>query len=195
MTTAVDVPARGQPTPPLRARRVLPPVLVLGVVLVVLLGGYVIAAALSEPAGPPVDVGGVVRVQPLSGWAVAGRPFADVPSVRISRGGGTLDVAALAFGADAASLLRAFVREVLEPRASQLSVGAVEPVRLRSGLSGVRVHYVATVGDVPTSIEGQLTAVVSPSGEGVVFNGWAPERLLRFVLDDVRTMIDRAEIA
>ena len=193
--TTVDAPAPELPTPPLRVRRLLPAAVVLGVVLAVLLGGYVIAAALFEPAGPPVDVGGVVRVEPLSGWAVAGRPFTDVPSARLSRGGGTLDVAALPFGTDAPSLLRSFVGEVLEPRASQLSVGEIEPVRLRSALTGARVHYVATFGDVPTSIEGQLTAVVSPSGDGVVFNGWAPEGLLRFVLDDVRTMIDRAEIA
>ncbi len=41
-----------------RERTWLPTLAVLGVILVVVLGGYVTAAALSEPAGPPVSVGG-----------------------------------------------------------------------------------------------------------------------------------------
>ena len=190
--TTVDVPAPELPAPPLRVRRLLPAMAVLGVVLTVLFGGYVIAAALSEPAGPPVDVGGVVKVAPLSGWAVAGKPFV-TPSVRLSRGGGTLDVAAFEFDGDPASLLHQYLEQV-KPHAGQLSVGAVEPVRLRSGVSGAQVHYVGAVGGVQTSSEGEVTAVVLPSGVGIVFDGWAPEGLLRFVLGDITTMIDRAEI-
>jgi hypothetical protein len=40
-----------------------------------------------------------------------------------------------------------------------------------------------------------LTAVVSPTGVGVVFDGWAPSGQLRFVIDDIRTMVRTAEIA
>jgi hypothetical protein len=190
--TALDLPAPPE-RPALRSPRLLPAMAVLGVILVVLFGGYVIAAALSEPAGPAVDVGGVVRVAPLSGWAVAGRPFA-TPSVRLSRGGGTLDVAAFRFDGDATALLQAYLTRV-KPHEGQLSVGAVDLVRLPSGVPGARVHYVGSVGGVQTSSEGEVTAVVLPSGVGVVFDGWAPEGLLRFVLEDVTTMVDRAEIA
>jgi len=190
--TALDAPAPELPVAPVRARRLLPAAAVLGVVLFVLLGGYLIAAALSEPATAPVDVGGVVRVEPLSGWAVARGP--SPTSARLTRGGGTLDVAAFAFRGDAGSLLEAYLTQV-KPDAHQVSVGAVEPFRLRPGLPGARVYYVGTFGDVQTSTEGELTAVVLPSGVGVVFDGWAPEGLLRFVLDDIATMIDRAEVA
>jgi hypothetical protein len=47
---------------------------------------------------------------------------------------------------------------------------------------------------VSASIEGVVVAVVSPSGVGVIFDGWAPAGMLEFVLDDIRTMIVRAEI-
>jgi hypothetical protein len=188
----VDLSAPELPAPPMPVRRFLPAAVVLGVIVVVLFGGYVFAAALSEPTGPPVDVGGLVRVEPLSGWAVAGRS-SDPPGVRLSRGGGTLDVAAFGFTGDADALLRAYL-EKLEPQTEHLSIGAVGTVRLASGLTGARVHYVGTLGDVQTPIEGELTAVVSPSGVGVVFNGWSSEGLLRFVLEDVGTMIDRAAI-
>jgi hypothetical protein len=188
----VEVPAPELRAPPVRTRRFLPAAIVVGVIVAVLFGGYVFAAALSEPTGPPVDVGGVVRVEPLSGWTVAGRSQ-DPPGVRLSRGGGTLDVAAFGFTGDADALLRAYL-ERLEPQTEHLSLGAVGGVRLPSGLTGARVHYVGTFGDVQTPIEGELTSVVSPSGVGVVFNGWSAEGLLRFMLDDVGTMIDRAEI-
>jgi len=168
--------------------------LVVVVVVVVLSGGYVSAAFLSEPAGPPVDVGSVVRVEPLSGWAVAGRSGSP-PAVRLSRGGGTLDVAALRFDGDAAALLRSYVGDALEPQATQLSISNVEATTLHSGLAGARIGYVGTFGDVQTPIEGEVTAFVSASGVGVVFNGWAPAGLLRFVRDDVETMIERAEVA
>ena len=44
-----------------------PAAAVLIAVLVTVFGGYAASALLIEPAGPPVSVGGVVRVQPLSG--------------------------------------------------------------------------------------------------------------------------------
>ena len=36
---------------------------------------------------------------------------------------------------------------------------------------------------------------MSPSGVGVIFDGWAPSGLLQYALDDVETMIERAEVA
>ena len=44
-----------------------------------------------------------------------------------------------------------------------------------------------------TSIEGEVT-VVTMSGHGVVFDGWAPAGLLSFVRSDIDTMIDQAEV-
>lgn len=176
-------------------RRWLPSLGVVAVILAVVFGGYVTAAALSTPAGPPVSVGGVVRVSPPSGWAPAAR-FDDPPGIRLTRGSGNLDVLALPFSGTALDLSHEYVDLVLTPNAERLSVSRqVEEVRLRSGLAGIRVFYVGAFGRGQTPIEGEVTAVVSPSGVGIVFDGWAPGGLLQYVVDDIRLMIESAEIA
>ncbi|MBI2237945.1 MAG: hypothetical protein HYU54_05385 [Actinobacteria bacterium] len=176
-------------------RRWLPSLGVLAVILAVVFGGYVTAAALSTPAGPPVSVGGVVRVSPLSGWAPAAR-FDNPPGIRLTRGSGNLDLlAALPFSGTALDLSHEYVDRVLTPNAERLSVSRqVEEVRLRSGLTGIRVFYVGAFGR-QTPIEGEVTAVVSPSGVGIVFDGWAPGGRLQYVVGDIRLMIESAEIA
>jgi hypothetical protein len=182
------------PPPPARERRVLPAAAVLAVILVVVFGGYVTAGALSTPVGPPIDVAGLVRVRPLSGWELA-RRFGDPPTARLTRGSASLDVAAVSFGGPSVDLLADYVRTFLEGQAEQLSVSRVEDVLIASGLPGVRVSYVGSFPGVPAPIEGQVTAIVSGSGVGVVFDGWSPSGLLQFALDDVETMIDGAEVA
>ena len=78
---------------------------------------------------------------------------------------------------------------------SQLSVSStLEPVRLRSGQTGVRFAYIGVAADSGTSVEGEVTVLVTASGHGIVFNGWAPAGLLSFVRSDVRTMVADAEV-
>ena len=182
------------PVPPIRERTVLPVVVVALVLVGVVFGGYVTAGALSSTAGGPVDVAGLVRVRPPAGWEI-GERFSDPPVVRLTRGGGNLDVAAGSFAGSAEALMREYVSGSLEPQAEQLSVSGVEAVRLASGLRAVRVSYVGTFRDVPVPIEGEVTAVVSDSGVGVIFDGWASSGQLQSVRGDVRTMIETAEVA
>ncbi|MGZ8598643.1 MAG: hypothetical protein ACXWX6_00370 [Actinomycetota bacterium] len=187
-------PASALPPAPRRERTVLPTAAVVGVLAVVVFGGYVTAAALSDVVGSPVDVGGVVRVHPLSGWELAQR-FGDPPGVRLTRGSANLDVAAVAFSGSSDDLIREYVSQVLDPDAEQLSVSRIESVTLSSGSRAARVTYVGTFGDVEAPIEGVLTAVVTDAGSGVVFDGWAPFGLLRYALEDLTTMTDTAEVA
>jgi len=171
---------------------------VAAVIGVVVLGGYITAAALSTPAGRPQTVNGVVTVQPLSDWAFAGRLESPAgPGVRFTRGSGTLDVFAAPFAGDARALAERYAVDVLEPEADRLSVSPnLEDVRLPGGETAVRYSYIGVFGQAGgTPIEGEVSAVVSPSGDGVVFDGWAPQGLLRFVLGDEHTMIDRARVA
>lgn len=177
-----------------RARALVPTLAVAGVVAVVLFGGYAVGGALTAAAGPPVDVAGVVRVQPLSGWEVAAR-FERPPGVRLTRGGGNLDVVALPFEGDAEDLVAEYVRAVLEAEAQQLSVSReAEPVTLASGASGVRIAYVGRFGKAAAPIEGEVTVVVSALGVGVVFDGWGPEGILRYVVGDIRAMVEQAQV-
>jgi len=178
-------------------RRWLPTAAVLGVMLATTLGGFLTARALSDPVGAAVGVAGVVSVQPLTGWeaaepgSVASRPF-----VRLSRGSGSL--AAVAWGpstGDAASLAVEARGDLLDESLEQLTVSeTLSPVAFDRGLEGARFTFVGVDRASSTSVEGELTAVVAPGGQGVVFIGLAPEGLLAFVDGDLHTMIAAATL-
>ena len=185
--------ARREPATP--ARRFAPAAAVLIAVLVSVFGGYAVAALLIEPAGPPVSVGGVVRVQPLSGWEFAGRyAVAGMPAARITRGNGNLDV--LVTLADAPDeLAHRYVDEVLKPSAPRLEIsGELERVQVGGAASGARFAYVGVFDRGGSPIEGEVTVLVSSTGHGVIFDAWAPEGLLQYVRGDVETMQARAEL-
>jgi hypothetical protein len=190
--TVADPPAAAPPSEP---RGSLAPLLVLlAVIGVVVGGGYVAGAALAEPAGPPVSVGGVVRLQPLSGWVVAGSLTPG--HVRLTRGGGNLDTIVVGGASDPSALLRRYLT-LLGRSPAQLSVSPdPQPVTLDSGVRGLRVFYVGTVPSREvTSIEGEVTAVVTPHGDGVILDGWAPKGLFSYVEHDLERMTGTARIA
>ena len=181
----------------MRSRGGLATFAVVGVIIVVVLGGYVVAAALSEPVGESVDVAGVVRVQPLRGWALARRgTIAGVPLAQVTRGSGNLRIAAISGrGGSAERLANDYQRLVLSRELSQLSVSKqLNAVTLRSGLRGLRFAYVGVVAGTGASVEGEVIAVVAPSGNAVVFDGWAPAGLLPFVRSDIDAMVANAEV-
>ena len=166
-------------------------------ILVVVLGGYVLAAALSQPAGPPVGFRGAVAVRPLSGWVRAdpSSSFERAGSFQLTRGNGNLVVSVRGrYDEDPSSLAQEY-RVFLMEQLNQLSVSStLEPVRFRSGQTGVRFAYIGVAADSGTSVEGEVTVIVTPTGHGIVFNGWAPAGLLSFVRSDVRTMVAEAEM-
>lgn len=198
MDASIGTPSPRRPdeaAPLAPAHRWLAPLVVLFVIVAVVAGGYVVFAVLAEPAGSPVGVAGVVSVQPLSGWEVAGQGRADGHEyVRLSRGSGTLDVVGWGPASDAGSLAIDY-RSVLESQLSQLQVSDdLESVVLKDGTSGLRFRYVGVVADTGATVEGVVTCVVTPDGQGVVFDGWAPEGMLSFVDGDIEAMVDRAVI-
>ncbi len=179
-------------------RRWLPALIVLIVLVAVVFGGYFVAGMLSVPAGPPVIVGSSVAVSPLSGWTATPlepSPVTGVPAERLSRGTGTLDVLAPIPSSDPADLLKRYVSNVLEPDSEQLRVSEdIQTRALPSGDTAARVRYDGMFTNVPTRIEGELTAVVSPDGTGVIFDGWGPEGLFGYALQDIRQMVAGAEV-
>ena len=183
------------PAPPLRQRRLIPVVVLVAVMTGVVSGGYLTSDALGETSGGTVTVSASVRITPLPGWVLAER-FGDPPGIRLTSGSTSLDVATIPFTGTDVDLLASYVNQVLEPDAEQFQVSEeVEPIRLDSGLTGTRIAYVGLFGDVQAPIEGEVTAVVSPSGAGVIFNGWAPAGQLQFEIDEIDEMIEHAEIA
>jgi hypothetical protein len=182
------------PAPPLRQRRWVP-VLVVAVLLVgIVSGGYVTADALGGVGGETVVVSPSVTVTALPGWELAER-FEGPTGIRLTKGGASLDVASLPFTGSSEGLVAAYVENILQPGAEQFRVSeTVEGVVLESGQVGARITYVGLFGDVQAPIEGEVTAVVTPDGLGVIFDGWAPSGQLQFAIDDIHTMIRRAEI-
>jgi len=183
------------PAPPLRQRRWIPVVVLVAVMTGVVSGGYVTSDALGETSGETVMVSASVQITPLPGWVLAER-FGDPPGIRLTSGSTSLDVATIPFTETDVDLLASYVGEVLEPDAEQLQVSEeAESIRLASGLTGTRIAYVGLFGDVQAPVEGEVTAVVSPSGTGVIFDGWAPAGQLQFEIDEIDEMIEGAEIA
>jgi hypothetical protein len=170
---------------------------VVATILVVVLGGYVVAAVLSEPTGPSVGIPGAVGVRPLSGWVRADTTvsFEGATSFQLTRGNGNLVVSVREpYRGDPETLADTY-RVFLSEHLNQLSVSsALAPVRLRSGQTGVRFAYIGVSAETGTSVEGEVAVFVTPSGHGIVFDGWAPAGLLSFVRSDVRTMIAEAEV-
>jgi hypothetical protein len=61
-------------------------------------------------------------------------------------------------------------------------------VTLDGGLPAVRLSYSGVFDQSGVPIEGEVTVAVTPSGWGVVFDVWAPQGQLRFVLEDAHAM-------
>jgi hypothetical protein len=95
---------------------------------------------------------------------------------------------------DAAALARSYVAGSLEAGATgPLTVSPdLRAVQLGGGVTGARLSYVGVFDQSGVPIEGEVTAVIAPSGAGIVFDGWAPQGQLQFVLDDVHAMEEGA---
>jgi hypothetical protein len=183
---------------PLRAGRAarVGAVAVVAVLAIVGFGGYAVDASLSDETGAPLTVGGVVRILPLSGWRVASSATSRSGSVLLTRGGGNLRVVTARFGGGADQLLAAYVKEVLQPGSSRLATSkTTQTVKLDSGMTGLRLSYLRSDGNGEALVEGQLTAVVSASGSGAVFDAFAFAGLFSYELGDVDHMIATARVS
>jgi len=197
-----DVPAgTGRPI-----RRWLPTALVALVMSFTVLGGFVVAGALPEPPVRAVPLAGVVTIHPLPGWEVVLREAISIPSTsgvlsaefaQLTRGSGALDVVAIpGIGGGALELADLHASEVLSSQLERLSVSdRVEEILLRNGLQAVRFGYIGSEPQSGSPIEGSVTVVVSPSGNGVVFDGWAFQGQLELIVEELAVMIDNAEVA
>jgi len=203
-----DVP--GRPDAPAGAsrpaRRWLSTVLVTLVMSVTVLGGFVVAETLPAPVVQPVALANVLRLRPLPGWEVVRREHATVPLPRggvvtgefaqLTRGSGALDLLALpGVGGDAFELADLYATAVLTSQLERLAVsGLVERLTLPTGMETVRFGYIGSQPQTGAALEGSVTVVVAPSGNGAVFDGWAPQGQLELISEALVTMIERTEV-
>lgn len=188
------------------ARRWLPPALVALVMTLTVLGGFVLAETLPPPEVRRVALGGVLTVTPLPGWEEVRREQVTVPSpsgvltgefAQLTRGSGALDLLALpGVGREALELADLYAGEVLARQLERLAVSdQVERITLAGGPSGVRFGYIGSAPETGAAVEGSVTVVVSASGNGAVFDGWASQGQLELIGEELAAMIDRAEVA
>jgi hypothetical protein len=187
-------------------RRWFPTVLIALVMSVTVLGGFVVAGTLPVPEVRPVALAGVLTVHPLPGWEVVRREHATIPLPsggvlsgefgQLTRGSGALDLLALpGVGVPALELADLYVSQVLASQLERLSVSdLVERITLRNGLEAVRFGYIGSQPQTGAALEGSVTAVVSPSGNGAVFDGWAFQGQLELIGEELRAMIEGAQV-
>jgi hypothetical protein len=188
------------------SRRWVPTGLVALVMSVTVLGGFVVAGTLPEPNAQAIALGGVVTIHSLPGWEVVHREQVTLPSAsggilsgefaQLTRGNGALDLLALPeAGGGALELANLYAGEVLSLQLERLSVsGRIEQILLRNGLEAVRFGYIGSEPQSGSPVEGSVTVAVSPSGNGVVFDGWAFQGQLELIAEELTAMIDRAEV-
>jgi hypothetical protein len=182
-------------------------VLVALVMSVTVLGGFVVAGTLPEPDVRPIALGGVVTVRPLPGWEVVSREEVTLPSpsggtlagefAQLTRGSGALDLLALpGVGGGPLELADRYAAEVLSRQLERLALSErVQGVVLPNGLVAVRFGYIGSAPGSGSAVEGSVTVVVSPAGNGVVFDGWAFQGQLEVIGEELAVMIDRAAVA
>jgi len=166
----------------------------LGVLLAVVVGGPLVDAALLSSGGPVVQVTPDVRLAPLPGWRLAGTQQGQRPAL-LTRGSGSLEVRSAATAAGAAALASGYLRERLAPISANLVVADRELVPLDAGLA-LRVAYRGQFGGGGRrgALAGEVTALVSPAGTGVVFDAWATDDTYPYERDDAAAMIRRAQV-
>ena len=169
----------------------------MGVVLFVTLGGFLFGGGTtSAVAGEvellsPIAVGNVT-IQPAEGWTVSEE--ASCPGGAILTGNGGYLLVGLPSGTGTPEdLVDFYVNQCLLADAAQLSTGGLEPVSMAAG-EALRVPYVGVFGDNGTPIEGEVIAVVAPSGTPVVLDGWAAEGTYRGVQTEVHAMANSLQV-
>jgi hypothetical protein len=175
--------------------------LVLAVMLGIVGGGTVGALAVGMPAAlpdeerpptAPIEVAEGITITPAPGWQVVSR---DEGGLRLGHGSAFMDVLPAPGGDDPRAILESYVSEVLEPDATQLSVGEPEPAEgVPAGLPGFRVGYLGRFVDVVAPLEGEVIALATDDGRGLVLDIWAGQGELRLLRDDLASMLGSLEV-
>lgn len=158
-------------------------------------GDASVVAGEQSGGGPAVPLVGSVSIRPLQGWEQGELPTGS-EGARFTNGTGFLDAFAFSGAGTLEELLNHYIDIKLTPGASSLQTSPVaDPLVVGPGINAVRASYIGVFNGVQAPIEGELTAVITPDGSGLVFDGWAQEGSLGFVLEDIRAMIQRLEVS
>lgn len=142
-------------------------------------------------SGRGVQLGGGVIIYPPAGWTAESLGSGQL---RLSQGAVVVDVRLNAtFQGDAATLVDSFVREVMQPQASQFSSTPVQVVPVAAGAPGARATYSGNFEGISYPLEGQLTGVIL-RGRPLLFDAYAPQGQLAPALSEIGTLIETVEV-
>jgi len=169
---------------------------VLGFLLALVLGTGLFAVLPGASAGTPVDVAPGLRVQPLAGWTVAEQTEG---GGMLSRGAANLHIlteSGVAAG-QTDQLIVAYLSGLKQgAKGGDIPTDEPQDVTLPNGLKARRVHFQAQFDDGPAvTVQGEITAVISNSGLGIVFDGFSSPDIQPYSEGDVHQMIDKAVIS
>jgi hypothetical protein len=168
-----------------------PTMAVAAIIAVLVLGTQVVNDAIPTPAGADqatgatVEVGPGVQITRLSGWVV--KAHKDAPGIRLQKGGVFIDLYPETFAGDSVALANAYLTDVLEPDATDVSASGVEVVDIRAG-PAARFTYVGIFTGASGTIEGEVTAL--PGSPAVIVDAWGAEGALGDLLGEVRAMLE-----
>jgi len=175
-----------------RERRWVPTLIVTALIVVVAQGARTVADATAGAAEPPITVGSALTLQPRPGWDVVSAT-AVPPAARLHRGPVFLDVFVYPAASDGPGGVAArYVEEALRPSLAQVTIGEAAPATLAGGVPAVRFGYWGITDD-GIWLEGVVIAA-SGSSASAVFDAYAPQGELPTVIEDVRAMVDGAEV-
>jgi hypothetical protein len=163
-------------------------------IIVLALGGFAVARITGLPKEAPVQVGTAVRITPPSGWEVK---ESEEGAVWLSRGSANLRVVTgPAPDTSPEDLAKVALDALREDARGPLLVSDPESLTAGGGHPASRVAYQGQFGSEGrvTIVQGEVTAVVAPSGTGVVFDAWSLPEIYPYEEGDVHKMIEEAEI-
>ena len=162
---------------------------VAAIMLAILIGGFVVEGAVPAPPPRPVSAGSGVMVTPVSGWDFAGRSE-DGQTILLTQGSGSLAVTVVP-GTDVDAALQAKRDEWLQ--SGTVTISDPEAITIPGGRTGERFDYSGTFEDVPTPVEGAVTAIAG-SNVVVLFDGWSGIGGYPNVSADIDSMIESTSI-
>jgi hypothetical protein len=173
---------------------------VLAAMLGILVSGTVAAVAVGIPGALPdgqpptgaIEVADGIAITPAPGWQVVSR---DEGRLRLGHGSSFMDVLPAPGEDDPRATLDSYVDEVLRQDSTQLSVGEPEPAEgVPAGFRGFRVGYLGRFVDVVAPLEGEVIALVTDDGRGLVLDVWTGQGELRLLRDDLDFMLGSLEV-
>ena len=147
------------------------------------------AAGQTQP-GAAAAIGDGVSITPLEGWVAT--PHENSEGIRLEKGIVVIDLYPESLGGNAAALASAYLANVLEPDATQLTSTEAQTATTADG-TAARFSYQGLFSGIDVAIEGEVTAVVV-GGQGVIADAWSRQGDLVSLLDEVHAMVETIEV-